>query len=58
MCTMMFSAFRCIKNRNDLRSTKLKDVCSHFDIDFDEGQAHDSLYDVSKTMELWDRLID
>ena len=36
---------------------KLKEVCDFFKIDFNEDDAHSSLYDVQKTIELYQNLM-
>ena len=53
---MQLAAIKLMKERSELPNFKLSTVCQHFGIEFDETTAHDALYDIQKTRELWQKL--
>lgn len=57
LCAMKEFAFLIRDNRHKLENMKLGTVCRFLDIDFnDDDGAHDALYDVKKTIELFKKL--
>jgi DNA polymerase III subunit epsilon len=53
---MSMAAFACLKCRCELPNFKLGTVCKHFGVDFDDKEAHDAVYDVVKTRELYKKV--
>lgn len=50
---MLLAAYAAMKERSNLPNFKLGTVCKSLGIEFDEDEAHDALYDVSKTEEIF-----
>jgi len=50
---MLIAAWAAMKDRTNLPNFKLGTVCKALGIDFDEKDAHDALYDVERTMEMF-----
>lgn len=42
--------------RGSLKNPKLLETCRHYRIDFDENQYHSAIYDVTKTLEILNRM--
>lgn len=51
--TMLFAALRTKKKRHLFPSFKLGDVCNQLGIEFDSEAAHNAMYDIEKTRELF-----
>lgn len=50
---MVLAGYALQKERRTLKNFKLGTVCRAVGIEFDEAQAHDALYDITKTRELY-----
>jgi DNA polymerase III alpha subunit (gram-positive type) len=57
ICIQKASAFFLRDVRNQINRFKLCFVCEFAQIEFDEAEAHDALYDIRKTVELYRKLI-
>ena len=55
-CCMLKAAEALKHVRPTLGNFKLGTVCAHLGIDFSDSDAHDGLYDIRKTIELYDLL--
>lgn len=55
-CVMLTAALKYRTVRADLPNFKLGTVCKYSGIDFSDSDAHDALYDIHKTIELYDLL--
>lgn len=53
ICVMMEAAWQLKKKRDSFKSFRLEDLCGAAGITFDEAMAHDALYDIQKTRELY-----
>lgn len=42
--------------RGNLKNPKLIETCAHYRIEFDEAQYHSALYDVTKTLEILNKM--
>jgi DNA polymerase III epsilon subunit-like protein len=49
--------YRLFNHRTKGIKTNLKQLCKDYDIDFDALKLHDALYDVEKTLEVYNKLI-
>lgn len=49
----VLTAYNLMDRRNQLKNFKLGTVCQHLGIDFNPEEAHDALYDIRKTRELF-----
>ena len=54
--TYVLASHQAMKDRKEMINFKLSTACKHFDIEFSEDMAHDALYDVEKTRELYKKL--
>ena len=50
---MLFAAVRVMKNRHLFENFKLGTVCNKLGIEFSEEDAHNAMYDIEKTRELF-----
>lgn len=57
ICIMKTVAWFFRNKRNVLPSFKLGAICQFANIEFDDDNAHDGLYDIQKTLELYRKLI-
>ena len=58
LCVMKEFAFLIRDNRHKIENFRLCTICKFLDIEFDEdNDAHDALYDVRKTIEIFKKLI-
>jgi DNA polymerase III epsilon subunit-like protein len=58
LCVMREFAFLIRDNRHKIENFRLCTICEFLDIEFDEdNDAHDALYDVRKTIEIFKKLI-
>lgn len=53
ICVMKTAAWFLRDHRAKLNSFKLKAICNFAGIKFDENLGHDSMYDITKTLELY-----
>ena len=56
ICVMMAAANILMPVRDQMPNFKLQTVCKYCEIEFDNNAAHDALYDLSKTVELYKKL--
>ena len=57
LCVMKEVAFILRDHRHKFKNFRLCNVCEFLDIEFDEeNEAHDALYDVRKTIEIFNKL--
>ena len=53
ICMMKEIAFMLRNERNKINSFKLESICKLLDIEFNKDKAHNSLYDIEKTLEIF-----
>ena len=53
---MLVAAYAAMKDRTKLPNFKLGTICQSLGIDFDEKEAHDAMYDVEKTREIYKQI--
>ena len=58
LCVMQLAGWKLKPIRASIESFKLSEVCKLFEIEFDDSEAHDALYDIEKTIELYFKLIE
>lgn len=56
ICMQKVAAWFVQNHRTSIQSFKLCNVCKFAGIDFNEDEAHDALYDIRKTLELYHKL--
>lgn len=56
LCVCKEFAWMVQNEKDKFPSMRLKDVCGYVGIEFNEDEAHDALYDVKKTFELYKKL--
>lgn len=57
-CTMKMNTkiVGALNIRGSLKNPKLLETCRHYEIEFDEEQYHSAIYDVTKTLEVLNRM--
>jgi len=57
-CTMKENKKRvkALNSRGNVKNPKLSETCAHYDIMFDETQYHSAIYDVTKTLEVLNKM--
>lgn len=58
LCVLQLAGWKLKPIRASIESFKLSEVCKLFEIEFDDSEAHDALYDIEKTIELYFKLIE
>lgn len=56
LCVMRQAAMEIRDSRASISNFKLGNICALAEIDFDESTAHDAMYDIEKTLELFKAL--
>ena len=57
ICAMQLSAVHAQEVRHLLPNFKLETVCKHFGVEFNKEEAHDAFYDIAKTEQLMELLM-
>lgn len=56
ICVMVLAANALMPVRHTLTNFKLQTICAFCEIEFDKDAAHDALYDLGRTVELYKKL--
>ena len=47
---------KAINTRGNIKNPKLIETCKYYNIEFDEEQYHNAIYDVTKTLEILNKM--
>lgn len=58
ICTMKENKkiVKALNIRGNLKNSKLLETCRFYNIEFDEAQYHSAIYDVTKTLEILNKM--